>query len=143
MNPLLPLPLAPPARSPDTRVLLPLDQYDLCIVSVSGGKGSLAVALDLLERGVPHSRVQLWHQCVDGDPGADEPFMDWPCTLGYVRAVGRARGVRVLCEWRLGGFLGEVLKDSARTRLVRFVSTAERTTVSFYETAPAQQQVQQ
>jgi 3'-phosphoadenosine 5'-phosphosulfate sulfotransferase (PAPS reductase)/FAD synthetase len=118
MNPLLPL--AAPARRPDTRVLLPPDQYDLCIVSLSGGKDSLAVALDLLERGVPRARVQLWHQCVDGDPGADEPFMDWPCTPGCVRAVGRALGVRVLCQWRLGGFLGELLKDGARTRPVRF-----------------------
>jgi hypothetical protein len=111
------LPLAAPSRRPDTRELLPLADYDLCVVSFSGGKDSLALVLDLLERGVPRDRIQLWHQCIDA-PG--EPFMDWPCTEGYVKAVGAALGVRVLFQRRLGGFLGELLKQDARTRPVLF-----------------------
>src|SRR5436305_1982202 len=77
----------------------------------------MALLLHLLERGVPRERIQLWHQAVDGD---GEPFMDWPCTEGYVRAVGQALGIRVLFQWRLGGFLGEMRKLNARTRPVRF-----------------------
>src|SRR4051794_14349051 len=105
---------------PDTRALLPVDQYDLCIVSFSGGKDSLAMLLDLLEHGVRRERVQLWHQAVDGQPGVDEPFADWPCTVAFVRAVGEALGVRVLVQYRVGGFLAELLKDQSMTLPVRF-----------------------
>jgi 3'-phosphoadenosine 5'-phosphosulfate sulfotransferase (PAPS reductase)/FAD synthetase len=109
-----------PARRPDSRVLLPLGQYDRILVSFSGGKDSLALVLDLLERGVSRDRIQLWHQCVDGEAGVDQPFVDWPCTESYVRSVGEALGIRVLFQWRLGGFLSELLKEDARTRPVRF-----------------------
>jgi 3'-phosphoadenosine 5'-phosphosulfate sulfotransferase (PAPS reductase)/FAD synthetase len=108
------------ARKPDTRELLPRHEYDRILVSFSGGKDSLALLLDLLERGVSRERIQLWHQCVDGEAGVDQPFVDWPCTESYVRAVGKALGVRTLFQWRLGGFLGEMFKENARTRPVRF-----------------------
>jgi hypothetical protein len=81
------------ARKPDSRVLLPLEQYDNILVSFSGGKDSLALVLDLLERGVDRDRIQLWHQDVDGEHGSDEPFVDWPCTRSYVRAVGAGAGL--------------------------------------------------
>src|SRR5262245_28036291 len=120
MTAVLTLPTTAPACRPDTRQLLPLSAYDLCIVSFSGGKDSLAVVLDLLERGVPRDRIQLWHQDVDGEAGVDEPFMDWPCTRDYVKAVGQALGIRTLFQFRQGGFLAEMLKEDARTRPVRF-----------------------
>jgi 3'-phosphoadenosine 5'-phosphosulfate sulfotransferase (PAPS reductase)/FAD synthetase len=109
-----------PTRKPDSRELLPLDQYTAILVNFSGGKDSLALVLDLLERGVERDRIQLWHQCVDGEAGVDQPFVDWPCTESYVRAVGQALGVRVLFQWRCGGFLGEMLKENAQTQPVRF-----------------------
>jgi 3'-phosphoadenosine 5'-phosphosulfate sulfotransferase (PAPS reductase)/FAD synthetase len=109
-----------PARKPDTRDLLPLDEYTAILVSFSGGKDSLALVLDLLERGVSRERIQLWHQCVDGEAGVDQPLVDWPCTESYVRAVGKALGVRTFFQWRLGGFRGEMLKDNTCTRPVRF-----------------------
>lgn len=108
------------ARRPDTRDLLPLEEYDRILVSFSGGKDSLALVLDLLERGVPRDRIQLWHQDVDGEHGSDQPLVDWPCTRSYVQAVGQALGVRTFFQWRLGGFLGEMLKENASTRPVRF-----------------------
>src|SRR5688572_24361153 len=114
MTGLLTLPTVACDRKPDSRELLSLGEYDLFIVSFSGGKDSLALVLDLLGRGVPREKVQLWHQCVDGEAGVDQPFMDWPCTEGYVRAVGRALDVRVLFQWRHGGFLSEMLKQDAR-----------------------------
>src|SRR4051794_2768928 len=88
-----------PVRKPNTRELLPLDQYDHLLVSFSGGKDSLALVLDLLERGVHRDRIQLWHQSVDGEVGLDQPFVDWPCTEAYVRAVGTALGIRTFFQW--------------------------------------------
>ena len=67
MTALFTLPLAVPSCRPNTRELLPLDQYDLCLVSFSGGKDSLSLVLDLLDRRVSRDRIQLWHQDVDGE----------------------------------------------------------------------------
>lgn len=102
-----------------SRELLPLDQYDLFIVSYSGGKDSLACLLHLLECGVPPERIELWHQHVDGEPGG-AGLMDWPCTEGYVRATGEAFGLRVRFQWKVGGFEGEMLREEALTRPTRF-----------------------
>lgn len=124
MTALLTLPTVDADRKPDSRVLLPLECYDLIIVSFSGGKDSLALVLDLLDKGVSPDRIQLWHQDVDGVPGEDEAFMDWPCTRSYVQAIGLALGIRVLFQQRRGGFLGEMLKEAARTRPVRFQTQA-------------------
>ncbi len=122
MTTLLSLPQVQPvaACKPDSRTLLPLDQYDHILVSFSGGKDSLASLLNLLEQGVSPDRIQLWHQCVDGEFGVDPPFADWPCTESYVREVGKALGIRVLFQWRLGGFHGELLKQDAQSQAVRF-----------------------
>jgi len=106
-------------RRPDTSELLPLADYDLIVVSFSGGKDSLACVLDLLERGVPRDRIELWHQHVDGAPGS-EPFMDWPVTEQYVRAVGEALGIVVRFQWKDGGFQGELMREDSRTRGVSF-----------------------
>src|SRR5436190_22831419 len=88
-----------PDRRPDTRDLLPLDRYDKILVSFSGGKDSLALVLDLLERGVERERIELWHQCVDGEVSADQAFADLPCTVCFVRAAGRSLVVRFLVAW--------------------------------------------
>jgi 3'-phosphoadenosine 5'-phosphosulfate sulfotransferase (PAPS reductase)/FAD synthetase len=112
------LPIAAHQRRPDTRELLPLEEYDVIICSYSGGKDGTALVLHLLEEGVDPKRIQLWHQDVDGD--GSTPFMDWPCTPSYVRAVGRALGIRTLFQYRIGGFEGEMLKKDARTAAVRF-----------------------
>lgn len=120
MTAMLSLPTIEADRRPNTVELLPLNEYDLCIVSFSGGKDSLALVLDLLERGVPRHKIQLWHQDVDGQAGVDEPFMDWPCTRSYVKSVGAALGIRVLFQYRIGGFLGEMLKENERIRPIRF-----------------------
>ncbi len=106
-------------RKPDTVALLPLSEYDVIIVSFSGGKDSLACLLHLLELGVPREKIQLWHQSVDG--AEDAPgFMDWASTPAYCRAVASALGVRILFQYRIGGFLGEMLKEDSRSLPVRF-----------------------
>lgn len=99
--------------------LLPLEQYDLAIVSFSGGKDSLACTLDLLDRGFPAQKIELWHQHVDGEPGTNG-LMDWPCTESYVRACGKALNLPVRFQWKDGGFEGEMMRENAPTKGVFF-----------------------
>lgn len=95
--------------------LLPLSEYDLCIVSLSGGKDSIASLIALLDRGVDRDKIELWHQCVDGDPGHHNHLMDWPITPAYCRAVARAFGIKFRMQWKHGGFEREMLRASQRT----------------------------
>ena len=107
-------------RKPDTRDLLPLHEYDRILVSFSGGRDSPRPgSRPPGARRIPRTDSTL-ASGVDGEAGVDEPLVDWPCTESYVRAVGKALGLRVLFQWRLGGFLGEMLKENACTRPVRF-----------------------
>lgn len=46
--------------------LLPLEEYDLIVVLISGGKDSVACYLKLLELGVPKERIEFWHHDIDG-----------------------------------------------------------------------------
>lgn len=71
--------------------LLPLEDYDKIIVLFSGGKNSLACVLDLMERGVPREKIELWHHDIDG--GHPTRKMDWPVTQNYVRAVAEYLGI--------------------------------------------------
>ncbi len=98
--------------------LLPLPRYDKIIVAYSGGKDCTAALLHLLEMGVPKHKIELWHHHVDGV--GDEQFMDWPCTEGYVRAIGLNLGITVRFQWRDKGFLGEMMRDNAPTNGVYF-----------------------
>jgi tRNA(Ile)-lysidine synthase TilS/MesJ len=44
---------------PNTSEVLPFKEYDLVIVSFSGGKDSLACVLRMLDLGVPISKLEL------------------------------------------------------------------------------------
>lgn len=46
--------------------LLPLEEYDLIVVLISGGKDSVACYYKLLELGVPKEKIEFWHHDIDG-----------------------------------------------------------------------------
>jgi len=104
----------------DTSELLPFDRYDHVIVSFSGGKDSLACVLYALELGIPKEKIELWHQAVDGKPGVDPRFFDWPCTESYCRDVARVLGLPIKFQWRDGGFEREINKQDAPTAKIGF-----------------------
>lgn len=106
---------------PNTAELLPLDEYDLVIVSFSGGKDSLACVLHMLELGVPKDKIQLWHQRIDGEDGT---FMDWKITEAYCAAVAKALDIRLLFQWKVGGFKGEMLRENETTKGMKFETQA-------------------
>src|SRR5262249_45121574 len=114
------LPIVAKDRRQNTTTIRDLDWYDYFLVSFSGGKDSVALALSLRMRGVPANRIILMHQHVDGEPGVDRLFMDWPCTESYCRAFARATGMRLLFQWRHGSFHREMMKENAMIAPVSF-----------------------
>ena len=78
--------------------------FDRVVVAFSGGKDSLACVLHLLDLGCPKEKLELWHHDIDGDE-SEQPFMDWPVTKDYCRAVARELGLqedarRARAPWR-------------------------------------------
>ncbi|ELY1753838.1 TPA: phosphoadenosine phosphosulfate reductase family protein [Acinetobacter baumannii] len=87
-----------------------LDIYDLIIVSMSGGKDSIASLLYLIEKGVDMSKVELWHNLVDGK---SEPFMDWLFMDSYNKQLAKAFNLPIYNSWLMHGFEGEMLKNNS------------------------------
>ncbi|MED4285076.1 phosphoadenosine phosphosulfate reductase family protein [Priestia megaterium] len=105
--------------------VLSLKKYDKIIVSMSGGKDSLACLLHLLELGVSRRKIELVHQCVDGGPD-DEEFMDWPVTEAYCKAISKYFGIPIYFQWRKGGILGEIMRSDSLTNDVYFEQKVKR-----------------
>ncbi len=91
--------------------LLPLEEYDLVAVLLSGGKDSIACYYKLLELGVPKQKIEFWHHDIDG--GHPCRRMDWRCTHNYVRSFAEAEGVQLRLSWRVNGFFGELYRVGA------------------------------
>lgn len=91
--------------------LLPLEDYDLIVVLLSGGKDSITCYYKLRELGVPKSKIELWHHDIDG--GHPSRRMDWRCTHNYVKAFAEAEGVPLRASWRKDGFFGELYRIGA------------------------------
>lgn len=94
-----------------------LGAYRRFVVAFSAGKDSLAALLYLLDLGVPAHAIELHHHDVDGQ---GPTFMDWPCTLGYARAIADHLGVALYVSWREGGFARELARADAPTAPVVF-----------------------
>lgn len=91
--------------------LLPLEEYDLVAILLSGGKDSIACYYKLLELGVPKEKMEFWHHDIDG--GNPKRRMDWKCTQNYVRSFAAAEGVKLRLSWRVNGFFGELYRIGA------------------------------
>lgn len=91
--------------------LLPLEEYDLIVVLISGGKDSVACYLKLLELGVPKEKIEFWHHDIDG--GHPSRRMDWRCTQNYVKALADAEGIKLRVSYRVNGFFGELYRIGA------------------------------
>lgn len=91
--------------------LLPLEEYDLIVVLISGGKDSVACFYKLLELGIPKEKIELWHHDIDG--GNPERRMDWRCTQNYMKALADAEGVKLRVSYRVNGFFGELYRIGA------------------------------
>jgi 3'-phosphoadenosine 5'-phosphosulfate sulfotransferase (PAPS reductase)/FAD synthetase len=102
----------PPALTEAEQVGPDLASYDRFVVAFSGGKDSLALVAVLLEAGVPREKIELWHHDVDG---GGETFFDWACTPGYCRAVAEALQIPIYFSHKVGGLLGEMMRQDART----------------------------
>ena len=96
------------------------DSYDSYIVSFSGGVGSLACLLHLIELKIPMDKIELWHHKVDGSEG--DFLFDWECTTGYVEKIAAAFGIPVYFSWREGGLEREMLRENAPTAPIWFES---------------------
>lgn len=88
--------------------LLPLEEYNLIAILLSGGKDSIACYYKLLELGVPKDRIEFWHHDIDG--GHPSRRMDWRCTQNYVKAFAEAENVPLRLSWRVNGFFGELYR---------------------------------
>lgn len=91
--------------------LLSLEEYDLIVVLLSGGKDSIACYLKLLELGVPKEKIEFWHHDIDG--GHPSRRMDWRCTQNYVKALADAEGIKLRVSYRVNGFFGELYRIGA------------------------------
>lgn len=94
-----------------------LGAYRRFVVAFSGGKDSLAALLYLLNLGIPAHAIELHHHDVDGQGPS---FMDWPCTLGYVRAIAEHFGIPLYLSWREGGFARELARANSPTAPIHF-----------------------
>lgn len=91
--------------------LLPLEEYDLVAVLLSGGKDSIACYYKLRELGVPREKIEFWHHDIDG--GHPCRRMDWRCTHNYVKSFAEAEDVPLRLSWRVNGFFGELYRIGA------------------------------
>ena len=91
--------------------LLPLEEYDLIVILLSGGKDSIACYYKLLELGVPKEKMEFWHHDIDG--GHPSRRMDWRCTQNYVKSFAESEGVPLRVSWRVNGFFGELYRIGA------------------------------
>jgi len=102
-------------RISKTALLDDINDYDKVLISVSGGKDSLALTLKAIEMGVDRSKIELFHQSVDGRHDTHQAFFDWPSTEGYVRRIAQALGVKLSWQWRDGGIKKEMYRENALT----------------------------
>lgn len=96
--------------------LYPLNEYDIVILNLSGGADSMGCLFWLKKEGLDFSKLEIWHQAVDGRGEDYTEFWDWPVTEAYCEAVAANFGVPILYQWRQGGLYGELMRENRRAR---------------------------
>lgn len=100
---------------PDGKVFsapeIDLSFYDRIIVSMSGGKDSIASLLKLFDMNVDRTKIELWHNLVDGNEG--DLFVDWAFMDSYNKQLAAAFGLPLYNSWLMHGFRGEMLKENS------------------------------
>lgn len=98
--------------------IMNLNDYSKIIVSFSGGKDSIWCVLNLFELGVPKEKIELWHNCIDGNtPGS---FMDWPVTESYCFEFANFFNIPIYFSWKAGGFEREMNRKNQATAPIFF-----------------------
>ncbi|RCW41612.1 hypothetical protein [Paenibacillus prosopidis] len=92
--------------------LFPLNEYDTVILHLSGGADSMGCLFWLKKEGLDFSKLEIWHQAVDGKGEDYNEFWDWPVTEAYCEAVAEAFGVPIYYQWREGGLYGELMREN-------------------------------
>ncbi|MGE7828850.1 phosphoadenosine phosphosulfate reductase family protein [Paenibacillus sp. NPDC093718] len=95
--------------------IFPLNEYDHVILNISAGADSMGCLFELIKQGLDLSKLELWHQCVDGHGDQYREFWDWPCTESYIESVGKYFGVPVYYQWRDQGLYGELMRENRLT----------------------------
>lgn len=88
--------------------LLPLEEYDLIVILISGGKDSIASYFKLRELGVPKDKIEFWHHDIDGNN--PRRHMDWRCTQNYMKSLAEVEEIPLRTSWRVDGFFGELYR---------------------------------
>lgn len=98
--------------------MMEINSYDKYIVAFSGGKDSIACVLHLLDKGIPESKIELWHCLVDG---RDTPvYMDWEITEDYCRKFAQSFNLDIYFMWKEGGFRKEMMRNGELTAPTAF-----------------------
>ncbi|MGG3471418.1 hypothetical protein ABES02_28595 [Neobacillus pocheonensis] len=92
--------------------LFPLNDYDKVILHLSGGVDSMGCLFWLKKEGLDFSKLEIWHQAVDGRGEDYYEFWDWPVTEAYCEAVAEYFGVPIYYQWRQGGLYGELMREN-------------------------------
>ena len=105
----------------EKKIIDNINSYDKIIISYSGGKDSDACVLYLMDYIKDKSKIELWHQCVDGRGKTHKEFFDWQSTDGYVEAFAKMLGLTLSYQWREFGFYGEMFRKDEPTHAVRYI----------------------
>lgn len=78
----------------------------------------MACLLNLFALGIDRSKIELWHNEIDGREGST--LMDWPVTPDYCRKVATVFNLPIYFSWKIGGFEREMLRDKSLTAPTKF-----------------------